>query len=418
VARSSVPPSAAGLPTWYSLLQLNDKGNPLAILSNAIIPLERDSAFSGAFRYDQFRGEVMICAPLPWDQYLATPRPWHEKDRIECCIWLQDKGLRVGELIAESAARGVAYRSTYHPVVDYLSSLAWDGVPRIDTWLYTYCGVDFSRYSEAVGPRYLISAVARVLRPGVKADCALVLEGPEGIYKSTVFEVLGSPWYSNDIAALGTKDAQQQLLGKWIIELDELDAVSRASDWAAVKAFISRGTDHYRRSYRRDPEDLPRQCVFGGTTNTDLWARDPTGLRRFWPAKCGHIDIRALRRDKDQLFAEAVVAFYKPSVWWLDDDELIELAREQQMARHDVDPWEWDVLQYISGKSCVTTTEILVDKLRVPLDRVSRAESMRVGSILRKARYVRKFLRHKDKNGDAAPRWWYVHPGYEPPSDC
>jgi putative DNA primase/helicase len=375
--------AAAGLPVWFNQVYLNDKGAPLPLLVNAIVALEHDPVFAGALRFDRFRSEAMMCRPVPWDPHLSAPRPWSNRDRREACSWLQEHHVRVGELIAESAALTVADRHPFHPVVDYLGGLTWDGVRRIDTWLHTYLGADLNRYIEAVGPRWLISAIARIDRPGCKADCALVLEGPEGIYKSTTFEVMGAPWYSNDIAALGTKDSQQQLPGKWIIELDELDAVSRASDWAAVKAFISRGTDHYRRSYRRDPEDLPRQNVFGGTTNSDTWARDATGLRRFWPVVCHNIDIAALRHDKDQLWAEARDAYFTlAQPWWLDDEELIAVARDQQLARYDIDPWENKIRDFLYGKKVITSSEIL-DAIGLPEKDRKRGDQMRIGNILR-----------------------------------
>lgn len=390
MARQQNPgnPAGAGLPVWFNNVVTNDRGRPLPILMNATIALEQDPVFAGCFRFDRFRSEAMVCAPVPWEPHLRGVRPWSARDRRRVTIWLQENHIRAGESIAESAAFEVADRYPFHPVVDYWQGLVWDGVPRIDIWLHTYLGADLNPYTQAVGPRWLISAIARIDRPGCKADCCLVLEGPEGIRKSSTFEVLGSPWYSNDIAVLGSKDSQQQLLGKWVLELDELDAVHRA-DWAAVKAFLSRSSDHYRRAYRRDPEELPRQNVFGGTTNSDSWARDPVGLRRFWPVVPHHIDIDALRRDKDQLWAEARDAYFtlaKP--WWLDDDTLVALAREIQIARYDIDPWEDRIRDFIYSKPVVTTTQILNELGMVEKDFL-RGHQMRIGSILSSLGWVK-----------------------------
>jgi len=190
-------------------------------------------------------------------------------------------------------------------VLDYLNQISWDGVPRLDTWLVAYIGTEDTEYTQAVGPRWMISGVARIYEPGCKADCVLVLEGPQGILKSSAFAAIGGAWYTNDVAALGTTAAQEQILGNWIVELDELEAVTRARDVVAVKAFVSRSIDKFRLPYGHRSHAHPRQCIFGGTTNRETWMRDETGGRRWWPVRSGLIDIDALRQDRDQLWAEA-----------------------------------------------------------------------------------------------------------------
>jgi putative DNA primase/helicase len=289
-------PAGAGLPAWFDELQVNDKGAPLATLENAKIALAGDPAFAGCFGFDKFRSEVMVRRPVPWEPTLRLARQWSERDRIETTIWLQRNFIRVGELIAQSAAFAVAYDNTYNPPFNYFADLVRDDESGVDfgCWLVTYCGADDTPYVRAVGRLWLMSAVARIFSPGCQVNSCLVLEGAEGIGKSTCFAILGGEFYSNDISALGTKDSQQQLAGVWIQELDELDAVRRAADWAAVKSFISRSKDHYRRAYRRDVEEIQRQNVFCGTTNKRTWIAEPEGARRFWPVACTNIDLDAL----------------------------------------------------------------------------------------------------------------------------
>ena len=170
--------------------------------------------------------------------------------------------------------------------------------------------------------------MARVFRPGCKADCTLILEEAQGTLKSTACAVLAlSPeWFADGIADLGSKDSAQDLRGKWIVEIAELSAMTRAAV-ERVKAFISRQVDHYRPSYGRRSQDFPRQTVFIGSTNSDEYLADETGNRRFWPVRIGRIDIPALQRDVEQIWAEAVVAFKAGEQWWLDA-ELEAEARE------------------------------------------------------------------------------------------
>jgi putative DNA primase/helicase len=386
VARSS-PPSAgsggffaAGGVPWAGEILRNDHGAPRAILFNAIVALSKDAAFSGAgngtginaIRYDGFRTQTMLCAAVPWDMTPLVPRPWRDQDDREATAWLQDNGVTVSLAVARDAVQTVAERNRYHPVMDYLEAIRWDGVPRLDTWLYTYIGAKNDIYTQAVGPCWMISAVARIFQPGCKADAVLVLEGPQGIYKSTTFEVLGGAWYTNDIAALGTKDAQEQILGIWIVEFDELDAVTRASDISHVKAFVSRGTDRFRFSYGHRVEPHPRQCVFGATSNKDTWQRDETGARRWWPVKCGTIDIDRLRDDRDQLWAEARDRYLADERWWLEERELIEAAKVEQEDRFEQDPWEELILEHLGGLN-ERSMNSLLNALGLPAERRSPA---------------------------------------------
>src|SRR5262249_52673601 len=160
--------------------------------------------------------------------------------------------------------------------------------------LTLYLGVDSSDYARAVGARRLISAVARIYEPGCQADHVLILEGPQGQGKSTALRTIGEPFYSDDIAELGTKDASLGTAGVWIVELPELYAMARA-EVSKVKSFFSRRTDRFRPPYGRRMVEAHRQCVFAGSVNNDVYLKDETGGRRFWPLQCGRIDLDSLR---------------------------------------------------------------------------------------------------------------------------
>ena len=160
-------------------------------------------------------------------------------------------------------------------------------MPRLEEWVITYLGAEDTPLNRAVGSRWMISGVARILQPGAKVDHMLILEGPQGAKKSSALKTLaGAEWFTDELAEIGSKDAAQQMRGIWVIEIAELDAISRA-EVSRIKAFLSRTTDRYRPPYERYVVEMPRQCVFAGSVNPDTYLRDETGNRRFWPVRCG-----------------------------------------------------------------------------------------------------------------------------------
>ena len=186
----------------------------------------------------------------------------------------------------------------------------------------------------------MISAVARIMQPGAKVDHMLILEGPQGTKKSSALKALaGADWFTDELAEIGSKDAAQQMRGIWIIEIAELDAISRA-EVSRIKAFLSRTRDRYRPPYERYVVEVPRQCVFAGSVNPDTYLRDETGNRRFWLVRCGVINLDALSRDRDQLWAEAVARYRDGTIWWLGETELIADAKAEQDRRYHSDAWD------------------------------------------------------------------------------
>jgi predicted P-loop ATPase len=253
--------------------------------------------------------------------------------------------------IAGEAVETVAHDRSFHPVREYLDGLAWDGVPRIEQWITTYCHGKDSAYVRAVGSRWLLSAVARIYEPGCKADCVLIFEGDQGARKSQAFSALARPWFSDRLSDLGSKDAALECAGVWIIEIAELDSLSRA-EASAIKAFMSRTHDRFRPPYGKRVIELPRQCVFAGTLNPEGgYLKDPTGGRRFWPVKTGNaIDVDALKRDRDQLWAEAVHHYRHGRPWWLESKDLEALAKEEQDDRRQPDDWEQPIREYLENE--------------------------------------------------------------------
>jgi putative DNA primase/helicase len=328
-------------PPWASQLRLDLAGTPERNEANVITAVTNDEAFAGALAFDEFRQEVLVMRSLPWDEPpTAVPRQWTDADDVRCAEWLQRREINVAPVTVRRSVAAVARDIRFHPVRDYLASLRWDGVPPLESWTIAYLGAEDTVLHRAFGSLWMISAVARIMQPGVKADHMLILEGPQGGKKSTALKTIaGEDWFTDELAEIGSKDAAQQMRGVWVVEFAELDAISRA-EVSRIKAFLTRTVDRYRPPYERYVIAVPRQCVFAGSVNPETYLRDETGNRRFWPIRCGSIDLDALGRDRDQLWAEAVARHRAGAIWWLDDPELIALAKAEQDARYQSDAWD------------------------------------------------------------------------------
>jgi Virulence-associated protein E-like domain len=228
----------------------------------------------------------------------------------------------------------------FDPVRDYLDELVWDGVKRLDSWLVRYCKAEDTSLNRAIGRKMLVAGVRRVREPGCKFDYIVVLEGAQGVGKSTLLKLLAGEdnFSDNEILGLYKREQQEAIQGVWIYEVAELEGLVK-SEVTKVKLFASKTVDSARPAYGRSRVDRPRRCIFVATTNEDTYLRDTTGNRRFWPVRVGTIDLVAVKRDRDQLWAEAAAA-EASGEGLVIGQELWGDAETQQQARMELDPWE------------------------------------------------------------------------------
>jgi hypothetical protein len=367
------------------------EGRILPVLANAIAAFRHAPEWGGVLAFNEFAFGTVALRAAPWG--IVPKGEWTDHEDRLAAEWLQKQGVLVSVEVAGQAVQTAARDRPFHPVKAYIQSLEWDRIERIDRWLSAYLGAEDNEYARAIGTRWLISAVARIYRPGAKADCCLILEGPQGIRKSTAIRTLAGEFFTDELADLGSKDAAMQTRGVWIIELSELDSLSH-SEVARIKAFMSRTTDRFRPPYGMRLVESSRQCVFAGTVNHSTYLRDETGGRRFWPITCGQIDVDSLARDRDQLWAEAKARLDAGSVWWLETAELVQLASDEQTERYEGDPWEEVIGRWADDRLSVSISEVLEKCLQKPQGLWTQTDKNRTARCLRALGWERYRERH------------------------
>ena len=386
---------------WRSLLTLTDRGAVRATKANLELLLLNLPEWAGAFALNELTATVDLTRDTP---VTKGKRPINSTDMDHILGWMQ---LHEGpmdvhkENVVRDAISNCARERTFSPVREYLKSLKSDGRNLIDGWLIKYAGAEDTKYTRAVGTRWLISAVMRAMEPGCKADSALVLEGPQNAGKSSLLKALCKDisWFSDTDLVIGTKDSKEGLVGKWIIELSEMASTTKA-DVRATKSFLSSSCDYYRASYDRSAQDHPRMCVFAGTHNAngEGFLNDPTGARRFWPVTVsGKIDHEGVARDRDQLFAEAMELYRSGEKNYLFEEDLQEHQKELASAATISDPWEDAILQWVDKvEGEVTVARLMKECLGIDLKDQHRGNMGRVGHILVKSGRSKQRVRTKD----------------------
>lgn len=333
---------------WKAELELTDNGGLRKSLTNLALILAHDPNLKG-IRLNQMSGRIDITEDVPW----VHTGHWRDADDAQLEVYLAKNYCEFPKAKVVSGLTKAAEDRGFHPVRDYLDGLPeWDGIERVDTQLIEYLAAEDTPYTRAVTRKTLCAAVMRVMHPGCKFDYMLVLNGPQGVGKSTWPSRLGGPWFSDALSLADTKDktAAEKLQGNWIMEIPELSGMRKA-DIETMKAFITRQDDKYRASYGRVVQSHPRQCIIIGTTNAqaDGFIRDNTGGRRFWPVAVNrgkkHPGTLA-KEDVDQIWAE-VLAYVKAGEKLYLSQELEESAGMVQQKAMEKDDREGLIREYL-----------------------------------------------------------------------
>jgi predicted P-loop ATPase len=342
------PAAATQSPDAWKVRAMRDRhGNMIPNVTNVLLALEH--VFPKRFTYDQFACAVKI----------DRERPIEDADVIELQSWLQKQGIkRVGKDCVHDALQARARLNAYHPLREEIQGTEWDGVPRVDKFATDYLGCEPTPYNFGIVRMLLISMVARVFDPGCQCDHMVILEGAQGILKSSALRALaGEKYFSDQLPDLSHKDSSQHLRDKWLLEISEMHTFDRATT-NQLKAYITRRVERYRPPYGRLEVSEPRQCVFAGTMNPIGGAgylRDPTGGRRFWGLEVAvkkPIDIVGIKRDRAQLFAEALALFNAGQAWWPTAEfEQTHIVPEQD-ARQEEDVWDEKIEEYLAQPVC------------------------------------------------------------------
>lgn len=338
------PAGEPGNLEWMQELEVDAKGGYRPIAQNLNLIFSHDIRLKNLFKQNDFDGKKYVFGTLPWRR-VPSPEPVKNVDFAGVRNYVEIiYGIAAANKI-EDALELEFERNHFHPVLDYLRSLDWDGTPRVDTLLIRYFGAQDNVYTREAIRKMLVGAVARVFHPGIKFDLVITLISTmQGTGKSSFFKALGRSWFSDTFMTVQGKDSFEQLQGTWVMEMAELAGLKKA-DIESIKHFISKQEDIFRPAYARVPETFPRQCVFVATTNENTFLRDPSGNRRFMPVDVWNkklVDNPDLQEflsnpnEIDQVWAEAVHLFRKGERLYLSP-EAEKIASNEQDIHSEVD---------------------------------------------------------------------------------
>ena len=391
--RESEPKSAPL--SWAELKLDSEPGKPPHVnLINVSTILQRDPNYAGRIWLDTFRDKIYY-------REVDKSRLWKDSDTRRAAAYIQ-KSLqlpKVGTLLVHEAVQHAAEANAENSVIQWIERLpAWDRTHRLHDWLTDTLGVEKTEYTMAVAHNWPIAMVARAYQPGCKFDHMPVLEGEQGLAKTSFLEVLGGEWYKSLPMAFGDKDFLQAIQGAWIVEIPDMTGFSRR-EHGAILATITIRVDEYRKSYGRTTESHPRVAMFAATSETDDYLKDTRGRRRYWPLRCQAINLPALAQMRSQIFAEALARYRAGEPYWI----MPASADAEQMDRSEPDPWAPDVvdqaeIMWLKGlgdavTANITATRILAE-LGVLIKDQNQSTRERVGAILKENGWRNKRTRN------------------------
>lgn len=396
--KDTTPPADMG-GEWQGALETK-KGVLVNSVRNWMLLLDNDQSM-GQIRYNKLAQRTEVFGKPAWISEKVDGVPLNDARMGELISFIGDryKGATPGADLLLKATVSIAHRNAYDPVLEYLNCLKWDGKERLNTWLLDYCKTTSDEPSARLaGPWWMMSAVARILNPGCQADYSIVLEGAQGARKSSaVLALCPNPeWFLAFDYDPASKEALENLQGKWLVEMAELAVLSRGRDMRQIKSFITRRCDKYRAPYGMISEDRPRRCVFFGTVNPEGagdYLSDPTGNRRWWPVMVvGSVDVAGLERDRDQLWAEALERVRAGERYYPETEAEFATLSGALALRTSEDEWVVPVRKYLEFDAVdelgnlypeITSYQVLTGCLDIEKGRISKADQMRLAIVLK-----------------------------------
>jgi len=373
----------SALIAWREIgLDCNEGNVPYPTIANATLIIQAHPALKGRIWFDSFTQRI-------YHTLDGTQREWVDADDVNLVVWVQ-QSLKLSKFdmrIVQTAVGHAARRAQRNSLTDYLDALEWDGIERLNDWLQDCLGVPKDEYTMAVARNWPIGMVARAYVPGCKMDTMPVLEGAQGMRKSSFLEVLGSPWYGSIPVAFGEKDFLQAIQGHWLVEIPDMTGFSRR-EHGHILATLSIRHDIYRPPYGRYTVKHERVATFAATSETREYLSDLRGRRRYWPLECAAIDLDTLRAQRDQIFAEAVHR-YRAGAHWYD---VPAQADAVQRDRLNSDIWSERILGYVESiwaeqqrtgeRLKITSTQILTNAVEVPISKQTDGEKKRLHKVM------------------------------------
>lgn len=375
-------PSEALFETYRTLgLNLTRSGSPVPNMDNVIRILQTVEHFQKNIWFDTFHQNFYTTWPT------GRKRIWEEHDFLLLTLFIQ-RQLGMSNIVEANVRQGFlafARTNTKNEPKDWMDSLQWDKVPRVELFAVDALSSEDNEYTRAVSKNFWVSMVARIFSPGCKADNMVILEGPQGSKKSSVLAAIGGDWFSEISEDPGSKDFLIALQGKLLLEVAELDSFYKA-DFNTIKKMLSCRSDRFRMPYSRTIEEFPRSCIFAGSTNDFEYIKDQTGGRRFWPISVGKIDLDYINTMREQLFAEAVYLYKNKTTWW----EMPYSTSAEQEKRRASDAWEATLQEWLNqNKHEASQKKYLLSSIAssvfgVSIDRLEKRTQMRIAQILRR----------------------------------
>jgi putative DNA primase/helicase len=376
---------------------LTEEGKKKATYKNALNFFKTDETLYGLFAHNEFSKRIELLKKPIWETSFNGMKNHSDNDVMQIKQYLTTKDFQCPTLTIREAIQTIAFNNRYNPVKEYLNSLKWDGVKRVENFFHEYMGSEDTEYSKFLGKLFFSAAVKRVYHPGCEYHYMIILEGKQGVGKSFALKAIGGDWFGEVPLMDRNTDTIDKMQGLWIIEVPELE-VFKKKEVESLKNFLTNSIDRARLAYGHTTEEFPRQSIFVGTINpSELgYLRDTTGNRRFLPISVGdNIDIQAIKLTRDQFFAEAIklvkdgFEIYVPREM---DDEMA----KQQSNRLCVDAWESIIVEYLNdfvpANKELTSMNIWMDVLKGDPSRLGRSDQMRIVNVLKKFGYQSKVV--------------------------